>query len=182
MYRGGGGCFGVFKHPLWVKIWIRGYKHPPKKKKSGIFSKKTIYLFLLLACLSERLMMYDDNSYPMSGKKLKKEKKGAGVIPHPSNLFFSFLLFPIYSVVIFSHRYLDSDCINFKTFVFLAVYWSIWISSYITDIKVLPFLKWSLYKHIETTSQKQQLCFSGGSKGGGGLKLDQPCFYKNAYK
>ena len=28
------------------------------------------------------------------------------------------------------HRYLDSDCIIFKTFVFLAVYWSIWTSSY----------------------------------------------------
>ena len=29
----------------------------------------------------------------------------------------------VYSVVIFSHRFLDSDCINFKTFAFLAVYW-----------------------------------------------------------
>ena len=28
----------------------------------------------------------------------------------------------VYSVVIFSHRVLDSDCINFKTFAFLAVY------------------------------------------------------------
>ena len=27
----------------------------------------------------------------------------------------------VYSVVIFSHRYLDRDHINFKTFVFLAV-------------------------------------------------------------
>ena len=47
----------------------------------------------------------------------------------------------ICSVVIFSHtcRYLDSDCINFKTFVFLAVYWSIWTSSYNTDIKVQQF-------------------------------------------
>ena len=27
----------------------------------------------------------------------------------------------VYSVVIFSHRYLDRDCINVKTFVFLAV-------------------------------------------------------------
>ena len=34
----------------------------------------------------------------------------------------------IYSVVIFSHRYLDSDRINFKTFVFLAVYWPFWTS------------------------------------------------------
>ena len=42
----------------------------------------------------------------------------------------------VYSVVIFSHRYLDSDRIHFKTFVFLAVYWSIWTSSYNTDIKV----------------------------------------------
>ena len=30
----------------------------------------------------------------------------------------------VYSVVIFSHRFLDSDCINFKTFAFLAVYLS----------------------------------------------------------
>ena len=50
----------------------------------------------------------------------------------------------VYSVVIFSHRYLDSDCINFKTFVFLATCWSIWTSSYNTDIKVQPFFKWSL--------------------------------------
>ena len=42
----------------------------------------------------------------------------------------------IYSVVIFSHRYLDSDSINFKTCVFLAVYRSFWTSSYNTDIKV----------------------------------------------
>ena len=43
-------------------------------------------------------------------------------------------------VVVFSHRYIDSDGINFKTFVFLAVYWSIWTSSYNTDIiKVQQF-------------------------------------------
>ena len=51
----------------------------------------------------------------------------------------------VYSVVMFSHRYLDRDHINFKTFVFLAVYWSIWTSSYNTDIKVQQFLKWSLH-------------------------------------
>ena len=34
----------------------------------------------------------------------------------------------VYSVVIFSHRFLDSDCINFKTFAFLAVYWPFWTS------------------------------------------------------
>ena len=45
----------------------------------------------------------------------------------------------VYSVVIFSRRYIDNDCINFKTFVFLAVYWSIWTSSYNTDIKVQNF-------------------------------------------
>ena len=50
----------------------------------------------------------------------------------------------IYSVVIFSHRYLDSNRINFKNFVFLAVYWSIWTSPYNTDIKVQDFFKWSL--------------------------------------
>ena len=43
-------------------------------------------------------------------------------------------------MVIFSYRYLDSDLINFKTFVFLAVYWSIWTSWYNADIKVQPFL------------------------------------------
>ena len=32
----------------------------------------------------------------------------------------------VYSVVIFSHRFLDSHCINFKTFAFLAVYWPFW--------------------------------------------------------
>ena len=42
----------------------------------------------------------------------------------------------VYSVVMFSHRYLDSHPINFKTFVFLAVYWSTWTLSYNTDIKV----------------------------------------------
>ena len=42
----------------------------------------------------------------------------------------------VYSVVIFSHRFLDSDCINFKTFAFLAVYWPLWTSLYSTDIKV----------------------------------------------
>ena len=42
----------------------------------------------------------------------------------------------VYSVVIFSHRFLDSDCINFKTFAFLAVYWPFWTSLYSTDIKV----------------------------------------------
>ena len=52
----------------------------------------------------------------------------------------------VYSVVIFSHRYLDSDHnhhihvhVNVKTFVFLVVYWSIWTSSYNTDIKVQQF-------------------------------------------
>ena len=43
----------------------------------------------------------------------------------------------VYSVVIFSHRFLDSDCmvcINFKTFAFLAVYWPFWTSLYSTDI------------------------------------------------
>ena len=43
----------------------------------------------------------------------------------------------VYSVVIFSHRFLDSDCISFKTFAFLAVYWPFWTSLYSTDIKVL---------------------------------------------
>ena len=28
----------------------------------------------------------------------------------------------VYQMVIFSHIFLDNDCINFKTFVFLAVY------------------------------------------------------------
>ena len=42
----------------------------------------------------------------------------------------------IYSVVIFSHRFLNSDCINFKTFAFLAVYWPFWTSLYSTDIRV----------------------------------------------
>ena len=45
----------------------------------------------------------------------------------------------VYSVVIFSQRYLDRDRINVKTFVFLAVYWSIWTSSYNTQIKVQQF-------------------------------------------
>ena len=38
-------------------------------------------------------------------------------------------------MVIFNHRYLDSDCLNLKTFAFLAVYWSIW-TLYNTDTKV----------------------------------------------
>ena len=47
----------------------------------------------------------------------------------------------VYSVVIFSHSFLESDCINFKTFAFLAVYWPFWTSLYNTDIKVQQFLK-----------------------------------------
>ena len=47
----------------------------------------------------------------------------------------------VYSVVIFSHRFLDSDCIIFKTFAFLAVYWPFWTSLYSTDIKVQQFFK-----------------------------------------
>ena len=42
-------------------------------------------------------------------------------------------------MVIFSHRYLDSDRINFKTLLFLPVYWSIWTSSYNAYIKVQLF-------------------------------------------
>ena len=34
-----------------------------------------------------------------------------------------------------------SDCINFKTFAFLAIYSSIWTSLYNTDIKVQQFCK-----------------------------------------
>ena len=45
----------------------------------------------------------------------------------------------VYSMVIFSHRYFDSDSINFQNFVFLAVHWSIWTSLYNTDIKVQQF-------------------------------------------
>ena len=45
----------------------------------------------------------------------------------------------VYSVVIFIHRFLDSDCINFKTFAFLAVYWPFWTLLYNTDIKVQQF-------------------------------------------
>ena len=64
---------------------------------------------------------------------------------------FAILIFPIVycvrinalparlSGVIFSHRFLDSDCINFKTFAFLAVYWPFWTSLYSTDIKVQFF-------------------------------------------
>ena len=37
--------------------------------------------------------------------------------------------------MIFSQRYLDSDRINFKTLVCLAVYWSIWTSLCNIDIK-----------------------------------------------
>ena len=40
---------------------------------------------------------------------------------------FTFVSQTVYSVVIFSHRFLDSDCVNFKTFAFLAVYWPFWI-------------------------------------------------------
>ena len=47
----------------------------------------------------------------------------------------------IYSMVIFSHRFLDSDCINFKTFAHLAVYWPFWTSLYNIDIKVQQYFK-----------------------------------------
>ena len=46
-----------------------------------------------------------------------------------------------YSMMIFSHRYLDSDCRNFQTCVFLAVYWSIWTFWYNTGIKVPQVFK-----------------------------------------
>ena len=53
----------------------------------------------------------------------------------------------VYSMVMFCHRYLGSDCKNFKTFVFLAVYYlsDSDVSSYSTAIKVQPFLKSSLH-------------------------------------
>ena len=54
----------------------------------------------------------------------------------------------------FSHRYLDSDCINFKSFVFRAIYWSIWTWLHNTDIKVQQFF-WNRVSTI-----------SGGSRGG----------------
>ena len=61
----------------------------------------------------------------------------------------------VYSVVIFSHRFLDSDCINFKTFAFLAVYWPFWTSKFKKKLnrsstmlnkvfKVCLILNWSL--------------------------------------
>ena len=46
---------------------------------------------------------------------------------------------------ILSHRFLDSDCINFKTFAFLAVYWPFWTSLYNTDIKVFFIFLLILY-------------------------------------
>ena len=58
-----------------------------------------------------------------------------------------------YSVVIFSHIYLHSDRINFKTVVFLFVYWSIWTSSYNADIKVQQSFKWSLHKVKQSSCQ-----------------------------
>ena len=45
----------------------------------------------------------------------------------------------VYSVVIFSHRFLDSDCINFKTFAFLATYWPFWTSLY-QGVIITPWL------------------------------------------
>ena len=68
----------------------------------------------------------------------------------------------VYSVVIFSHRYLDSDHINFKTFVFLAIYWSIWTSSYNTNIKVQHFFEmeppqcWTMSLKVEQEFLKEK--------------------------
>ena len=88
-------------------------------------------------------------------------------------------------MVIFSHRYLESDRINFKTFVFQAVHWAIWTSLCNTDIRVQQppqCLTMSLkYKHacmtlwtgyrstIEAALQwRSQDFFNGG--GGGEAK------------
>ena len=46
----------------------------------------------------------------------------------------------LFSDDIQSYRYLGNDRINIKTFVFLAVYWSIWTSSYNTYINVHQFM------------------------------------------
>ena len=68
------------------------------------------------------------------------------------------------SVVIFSHRFLDSDCINFKTFAVLAVYWPFWTSLYCysTDIKVQQFFKSFLHdvKTMSLTSDLNSACIS----------------------
>ena len=64
----------------------------------------------------------------------------------------------VYSVVIFSQRYLDSDCINFKACFPGCLYWSIWTSSHNTDLKVQQFfeIQWSLHnvKQCRPTSLK----------------------------
>ena len=69
----------------------------------------------------------------------------------------------VYSVVIFSRRYLDSNRINVKTvIVLLAVYWSIWTSSYNTlntCIKVQHIFKWSLHNKKKKNNQRILLSF-----------------------
>ena len=56
----------------------------------------------------------------------------------------------LFSGDIFSHTFLDSDCINFKTFAFLAVYWPFCMNNH--------FLNWSLtmlnnvFRHCQSIS------------------------------
>ena len=51
----------------------------------------------------------------------------------------------VYSLMIFCHRFLESDCINFKTVAFLAVYSSNLTSLHNTDIKVQKYFKFILH-------------------------------------
>ena len=62
-------------------------------------------------------------------------------------------------MVIFGHRYLDNDCINFPTFVFLAVYWSIWTLIYNTDIKLSSTIFKSKPPQCETMSLSNPVSF-----------------------
>ena len=59
---------------------------------------------------------------------------------------------------LFSHRFLDSDCTNFKTFAFLAVYWPLWASLYSTDIKVQQFFQSLLHDVKQDISCNHSMC------------------------
>ena len=93
--------------------------------------------FFYLTCMSHQCLWYrvkmkPSNIAPQNTIKCFKEVK----IDKWPDLSYSFL--PIDCCIrinakpdrLFSHRDLHSDRIHFKTFVLLAVYWSIWTSSW----------------------------------------------------
>ena len=144
-YRGGG-MFGVFKHPLWVKTGIGVFKHSP--------------LDLVLACLLVRevgdvLLDTPTHTWKIDHQILTKEREGVGVPPPPLPL-------PNHNEKLTNVRF---TVINYrKTFTFLyligTTFWCFFTSfltqpSNISDVTVMfvlcaLFLAMVLYEILFT--------------------------------